>query len=120
MFLSISRAIRVLSKFQMCFFATGVASCACFVGVVREMRTRRVFSLARVGVAAVVSRFTSENDMARAMLFVAQRWCGASTPVNMLHAGDLRLLRPLGASAPQAAHMPHELPRQHKMEMYKK
>jgi hypothetical protein len=54
---------------------------------------------------AVSSRFTSENDTARAMLYVSQRWCGASTPVNMLHAGDLRLLRPQAATAPRAAHM---------------
>ena len=37
--------------------------------------------------AMAVSRFTSENDMAKAMLYVAQRWYGASTPINMLRAG---------------------------------
>ena len=35
--------------------------------------------------------------------------CGSSTPVNMLHTDELHLLEPLDASAPQAAHMFHEL-----------
>ena len=52
-----------------------------------------------------VSRFVSENDLGRAMTYLAQRWSGASTPVSMLHANDLRLLLPLNRSAPQAAHM---------------
>ena len=44
------------------------------------------------------------------MTYLAQRlWCGASTPVNMLHANDLRLLHPLNGSAPQAARMFYEL-----------
>ena len=43
------------------------------------------------------------------MVCLAQRWCGASTPVNMLHAKDLRFLLPLGDKAPQAAHMFHKL-----------
>ena len=47
--------------------------------------------------------------MAVSRFYVAQRWCGASIPVNMLRAGDLRLLRPLDTTAPQAAHMLHEL-----------
>ena len=47
-----------------------------------------------------VSRFASENDLGRAMTYLAQRWCGASTPVNMLHADDLRLLLPRNGAAP--------------------
>ena len=39
-----------------------------------------------------VSRFSSDNDLGRAMTYLAQCWCGASTPVNMLHTDDLRLL----------------------------
>ena len=56
-----------------------------------------------------VSRFPYENELSLAMVCLAQRWCGASTPVNMLHVKDLRLLLPLGDEAPQAAHMFHEL-----------
>ena len=33
-----------------------------------------------------VSSFASENDLGRAMSHTAQRWCGASTPVSMMHA----------------------------------
>ena len=47
--------------------------------------------------------------MAVSRFYVAQRWCGASIPVNMLRAGDLRPLQPLDTTAPQAAHMLHEL-----------
>jgi hypothetical protein len=43
------------------------------------------------------------------MVRLAQRWCGASTPVNMLHTDDLKLFHPLDSSAPQAAHMFHKL-----------
>ena len=43
------------------------------------------------------------------MVRLSQRWCGASTPVNMLHADDLELFYPLDSSAPQAAHMLNEL-----------
>ena len=32
-----------------------------------------------------VSSFASENDLGCAMSHTAQRWCGASTPVKMLH-----------------------------------
>ena len=56
-----------------------------------------------------VSRFATENDLGRAMTHLAQRWAGSSTPVNMMHVGDLRLLLPLGGSAPQSAHMFYEL-----------
>ena len=42
------------------------------------------------------------------MVRLAKRRCGASTPVNMLHAKDLRILLPLDDEAPQAAHMFHE------------
>ena len=47
-----------------------------------------------------VSHFTSENDLGHAMTYLAQLKCGASTPVNMLHADDLRLLLPLNGAAP--------------------
>ena len=57
----------------------------------------------------MTSRFDTENGMAMAMVRLAQRWCGASTPVNMLHADDLKLFHPLDSSAPQAAHMFYEL-----------
>ena len=57
----------------------------------------------------MTSRFDTENGMAMAMIRLAQRWCGASTPVNMLHADDMKLFRPLNSSAPQAAHMFYEL-----------
>ena len=56
-----------------------------------------------------VSRFATENDLGRAMTHLAQRWAGSSTPVSMMHAGDLRLLLPLDGSAPQLAHMFYEL-----------
>ena len=56
-----------------------------------------------------VSRFATENDLGRAMTHLAQRWAGSSTPVNMMHVGDLRLLLPLDGSAPQSAHMFYEL-----------
>ena len=44
-----------------------------------------------------------------AMVSLAQRWCGSSTPVNMLSTDELHLLEPLDAAPPQAAHMFHEL-----------
>ena len=56
-----------------------------------------------------VSRFASENELSLAMVCLAQRWRGASTPTNTLHAKDLRLLLPLGDEASEAAHMFHEL-----------
>ena len=56
-----------------------------------------------------VSRFATENDLGRAMTHLAQRWAGSSTPVNMMHVDDLRLLLPLDGSAPQSAHMFYEL-----------
>ena len=56
-----------------------------------------------------VSKFATENDLGRAMTHLAQRWAGSSTPVNMMHVDDLRLLLPLDGSAPQSAHMFHEL-----------
>ena len=43
------------------------------------------------------------------MTYLAQRWCGASAPVNMLHVNDLRLLLPLNGAAPQAAQIFYEL-----------
>ena len=56
-----------------------------------------------------VSRFATENDLGRAMTHLAQRWAGSSTPVNMMHVDDLRLLLPLDGSTPQSAHMLYEL-----------
>ena len=56
-----------------------------------------------------VSKFATENDLGRAMTHLAQRWAGSSTPVNMMHVDDLRLLLPLDGSAPQSAHMFYEL-----------
>ena len=47
--------------------------------------------------------------LGRAMAHLAQRRAGSSTPVNMMHVGDLRLLLPLDGSAPQSAHMFYEL-----------
>ena len=46
-------------------------------------------------------------SVAMAMVSLAQRWCGSTTPVNMLSTDELHLLEPLGAAAPQAAHMFH-------------
>ena len=43
------------------------------------------------------------------MTYLAQRWAGSSTPVKMMHIDDPRLLLPLDGSAPQSAHMFHEL-----------
>ena len=57
----------------------------------------------------LVSRFATENGLGRAMTHLAQRWAGSSTPVNMMHVDDLRLLLPLDGSAPQSAHMFYEL-----------
>jgi len=56
-----------------------------------------------------VSRFATENDLGRAMTHFAQRWAGSSTPVSMMHVGDLRFLPPLDGSAPQSAYMSYEL-----------
>ena len=56
-----------------------------------------------------VSRFATENDLGRAMTHLAQRWVGSSTPVNMMHVDDLRLLLPLDGSTPQSAHILYEL-----------
>ena len=46
-----------------------------------------------------------------AMASLAQRWCGSSTPVNMLGTDELHLLEPLDATAPLVAQMFHELRR---------
>ena len=72
-------------------------------GMNRDMSRLRLFQ------SMCVSRFSSENDLGRAMAYLAQRWCGASTPVNMLHTDDLQLLLPLNGAAPQAAPMFYEL-----------
>ena len=57
----------------------------------------------------ITSSAAADCSVAMAMVHLAQRWCGSSTPVNMLRTDELHLLEPLDASAPQAAHMFHEL-----------
>ena len=59
----------------------------------------------------ITSSAAADCSVAMAMVSLAQRWCGSSTPVNMLSANELHLLEPLDATAPQAAHMFHELRR---------
>ena len=55
------------------------------------------------------SRFATESDLGRAMTHLSQRWAGSSTPVNMIHVDDPRLLLPLDSSAPQPAYLFYEL-----------
>ena len=43
------------------------------------------------------------------MMQLAQRWCGASKPVNMIGTGKLGLLEPLNAAASQAVRLIAEL-----------
>ena len=57
----------------------------------------------------ITSSAAADCSVAMAMVSLAQRWCGSSTPVNMLSTDELHLLGPLDATAPQAAHMFHEL-----------
>ena len=76
---------------------------------VNRLSTEVTKARLRLFQAMMTSRFDTENGMAMAMVRLAQRWCGASTPVNMLHADDLKLFHPLDSSAPQAAHMFYEL-----------
>ena len=57
----------------------------------------------------ITSSAAADCSVAMAMVSLAQRWCGSSTPVNMLGTNELHLLEPLDAAAPQAAHMFLEL-----------
>ena len=47
----------------------------------------------------ITSSATADCIVAMAMVSLAQRWCGSSTPVNMLSADELHLLEPLDAAA---------------------
>ena len=76
---------------------------------VNRLSTEVTKARLRLFQAMMASRFDTENGMAMAIVRLSQRWCGASTPVNMLHAGDLKLFHPLDSSAPQAARMFYEL-----------
>ena len=57
----------------------------------------------------ITSSAAADYSVAMAMVNLAQRWCGSSTPVSMLGTDELHLFEPLGAAAPQAAHMFHQL-----------
>ena len=57
----------------------------------------------------ITSSAAADCSVAMAMVSLAQRWCGSSTPVSMLGTDELHLFEPLHAAAPQAAHMFHEL-----------
>ena len=59
----------------------------------------------------ITSSAAADCSVAMAMVSLAQRWCGSSTPVSMLGTDGLQLLEPLDATAPQASHMFHELRR---------
>ena len=48
----------------------------------------------------ITSSAAADCSVAMAMVSLAQRWCGSSTPVNMLSTDELHLLEPLGAAAP--------------------
>ena len=56
----------------------------------------------------ICSKINEERLLAFSMLWLAQRWCGSSTPVTMISSTELNLFQPLDATAPQAAHMLHE------------
>ena len=43
------------------------------------------------------------------MLRMAQRWCGASHPVNMMNTNQARLLQLVDSTTPQAVHLVAEL-----------
>ena len=57
----------------------------------------------------ITSSAAADCSVAMAMVGLAQRWCGSSTPVSMLSTDELHLLEPLDAAPPQAAHVFHEL-----------
>ena len=59
----------------------------------------------------IISSASADCSAAMAMVSLAQRWCGSSTPVNMLSVGERHLHEPLDATATFAAHMFHELRR---------
>ena len=57
----------------------------------------------------ITSSAAADCSVAMAMVSLAQRRCGLSTPVNMLSTDELYPLEPLDAAASQATHMFHEL-----------
>ena len=57
----------------------------------------------------IASRNSSERQLAKASLLIAQRWFGHSEPVTAPSARLTHLFEPVDARAPQAAHMMHEL-----------
>ena len=59
----------------------------------------------------ITSSVSADCSVAMEMVSLAQRWCGSSTPVNVLGVNELHLLEPLDAAAPLAAHLFHELRR---------
>ena len=59
----------------------------------------------------ITSSASADCSVAMAMVSLAQRWCGSSTPFNMLSVDELHLLEPLDATPPVVAHMFHELRR---------
>ena len=59
----------------------------------------------------ITSSEPADCSVAMAMVSLAQRWCGSSTPVNILSTDELHLLEPLEATATLAAHMFHKLRR---------
>ena len=59
----------------------------------------------------ITSSALADCSVAMAMVSLAQRWCGSSTPVNMLSIDEVHLLELLDATPPLAAHMFHELRR---------
>ena len=50
--------------------------------------------------STITSSEAADCSVAMAMVSLAQRWCGSSTPVNMLSADELHLPKPLDATAP--------------------
>ena len=57
----------------------------------------------------ISSSASADCSVVMAMVSPAQRWCGSSTPVNMLSVDELHPLEPLDATVPLAAHMFLEL-----------
>ena len=48
----------------------------------------------------ITSSASADCSVTMAMISLAQRWCGSSTPVGMLSVDELHLLEPLDATAP--------------------
>ena len=57
----------------------------------------------------ISSACDSETCLGMEMLRMAQRWCGASHPVNMTNTNQARLLHPVDSTAQQAVHLIAEL-----------